>query len=157
MYPQRTLFIACCDSLATGLGQKRESQKLNANKSRIAESAGPPPPQFPPVLSSSSSPSASVPTGTSDPLSSAARKSPERKTERYMPREEAEVEDRAAAMEAKQDENNGREIEGCRRGRREREKGEEREREETTVGNWVSGFFWKVVRDGRPFVEKIKF
>lgn len=46
-----------------------------------------------------------------------------------MPREEAEVEDRAAAMEAKQDENNGREIEGCGRGRREREKGEERERE----------------------------
>ena len=44
-----------------------------------------------------------------------------------MPREEAEVEDRASAMEAKQDENVGREIGGCGRERREREKGEERE------------------------------
>lgn len=58
-----------------------------------------------------------------------------------MPREEADVEDRAAAMEAKQDENNGREIGDCGRERREREKGEEREGEETTVGNWASGFF----------------
>lgn len=103
-----------------------------------AESAGLPPPQFPPILSSSS-PSASVSTATSDPLSSAARKSLEERL-KDMPREEAEVEERAVAMEAKQDETVGREIGGLWEGRA-RERRERRERGETTVGDWVSGLF----------------
>lgn len=107
-----------------------------------AESAGLPPPQFPPILSSSSSPSspsASASTAASDLLSSAARKSLEERL-KDMPREEAEVEERAAAMEAKQDENVGREIGDLWEGRA-RERKERRERGETTVGDWVSGLF----------------
>lgn len=104
-----------------------------------AESAGLPPPQFHPILSSASSPSAAVITATSDPLSSTARKSLEERL-RLMPREEAEVEERAAAMEAKQDENVGREIGGLWEGRA-RERMERRERGETTIGDWVSGLF----------------
>lgn len=104
-----------------------------------AESAGLPPPQFPPILSSSPSSSASVSTVTSDSLSSAARKSLEERL-KDMPREEAEVEERATAMEAKQDENVGREIGGLWEGRA-RERRERRERGETTVGDWVSGLF----------------
>lgn len=105
-----------------------------------AESAGLPPPQFPPILSSStSSSSASASTAASDLLSSAARKSLEERL-RDMPRDEAEVEERAAVMEAKQDENVGREIGGLWEGRA-RERKERRERGETTVGDWVSGLF----------------
>ena len=44
-----------------------------------------------------------------------------------MPREEAEVDERAAAMEAKQDENVRREMRGCGREGREREGRGERE------------------------------
>lgn len=101
-----------------------------------AESAGLPPPQFPPILSS---PSAPASTAVSDLLSSAARKSLEERL-KDMPREEAEVEERAAVMEAKQDENVGREIGGLWEGRA-RERRERRDRGETTVGDWVSGLF----------------
>lgn len=106
---------------------------------RDAESAGLPPPQFPPILSYSSPPSASVSTATMAPLSPAARKSLEEKL-KNMPREEAEAEERAVAMEAKQDENIGREIGGLWEGRA-RERRERRERGERTVGDWVSGLF----------------
>lgn len=107
-----------------------------------AESAGLPPPQFPPILSSpssSSSSSAYASTAASDLLSSAARKSLEERL-RDMPRDEAEVEERATVMEAKQDENVGREIGGLWEGRA-RERKERRERGETTVGDWFSGLF----------------
>lgn len=103
---------------------------------RDAESAGLPPPHFPPILSSSSS---SVSTATADPLSLAARKSLEERL-KDMPREEAEVEERAVAMEAKQDEDVGREIGGLWEGRA-RERRERREKGEGTFGDWVSGLF----------------
>lgn len=108
---------------------------------RDAESAGLPPPQFPPILSSStsSSPSASASTAASNLLSSAARKSLEERL-KDMPREEAEVEERATVMEAKQDENVGREIGGLWEGRA-RERRERGERGETTVGDLVRGLF----------------
>lgn len=104
---------------------------------RDAESAGLPPPQFPPILSPS--PPASVSTALTDPLSPAARKSLEDRL-KDMPKEEAEVEEKAVAMEAKQDENVGREIGGLWEGR-ERERRERREKGEGTFGDWVSGLF----------------
>ena len=51
-----------------------------------------------------------------------------------MPKEEAEVEKRAVAMEAKQDENVGREIGGLREGRPS-ERRERRERGERSFGD----------------------
>lgn len=74
-----------------------------------------------------------------DPLSPAARKSLEDRL-KDMPKEEAEVEERAVAMEAKQDENVGREIGGLWEGRAS-ERRERKERGERTFGDWVSGLF----------------
>lgn len=101
---------------------------------RDAESTGLPPPQFSPILSS-----ASVSTTMTDSLSPAARKSLEDKL-KDMPKEEAEVEERAVAMEAKQNENVGREIRALWEGRasERRERGEKGER---TLGDWVSELF----------------
>lgn len=53
-----------------------------------------------------------------------------------MPIEEAEIDKKAAAMEAKQDENVKREMWGCGWEGRERAG-----RGEMTVGNWISGLF----------------
>lgn len=105
---------------------------------KSAESNGLPPPQFPPIPSSASSP-ASVSTTMTDSLSPAARKSLEDRL-KDMPKEEAEVEKMAVAMEAKQDENVGREIGGLWVGRAS-ERRERRERGEKNFGDWVRGLF----------------